>query len=390
MSQLIKGSSATKNLIHLNNASAALLPSCVLETMTDYLYLEQTVGGSQAQLQMANQFREFYQQAAKLLHCKADEIAYMPSASTAWHTLLQAIPWQLNDKVLITNAEYRSLYCALIQLKKRYSLSIDILHLENDSFDLDLLKNKLTHETRLVSISHLPSHGGLPAPVEAIGQLLKEYPCYYALDAAQSLGQIPIDVNRIQCDFLIATGRKYLRGPRGTGLLYVRKQQQDKLTPYFANASCMTVNTAGNSVTWNENMQAYETWERNYAAFLGLSSAIAYANELGLEYIWQRVQQLAKYAIKALSDINFINVITPVTCPSGILVCNSALDIQKLGQMLQKRSPAIHIGCWQVDSSPLMHFPNKYLMRISLHYYNTENDIDQMIAALLEEKSYAR
>lgn len=214
-----------KYVLHFNNAGAALPPQPVLQAIKDHLDLEATIGGYEAAQCALDKIQKFYETAAHLIHCQPEEIAFLENATRAWDMAFYSFKFNPGDKILTCASEYASNYLAFLHRAKHVGVSIEII--QNDSsgqLDLDALKRKIDRRVKLIAITHIPTQGGLINPAAEVGKIANAHHIPYLLDTTQSIGQLPIDVQEIGCDFLCATGRKFLRGPRGTGFLYAKKK----------------------------------------------------------------------------------------------------------------------------------------------------------------------
>jgi cysteine desulfurase / selenocysteine lyase len=223
-----------QHVTHFNNAGAALMPQPVLAATLDHLHREARSGGYEAADKMAAELNQFYEVTAGLLNCHQDEIAFVENATRAWDIAFYAIPLAAGDRILTSSASYGSNYLALLQRAKQVGAHSEVVpNDESGQISVTALREMLDERVKLIELTHMPTNGGLVNPAAAVGQLAREAGVLYLLDACQSVGQMPLDVQAIGCDFLSATGRKYLRGPRGTGFLYVRRERLDELEPPF-------------------------------------------------------------------------------------------------------------------------------------------------------------
>ena len=228
-----------KHVIHFNNAGAALMPQPVLDSVNQYFQLEATTGGYEAAEQSHEKIEQVYDQVAGLVNGRSHEIALIENATRAWDMAFYAIPFQPGDRILTAKASYASNYIAFLQMARQKGVVIDVI--PNDEYgqlSLPALENMLDERVKLIAVTHIPTNGGLVNPAAAAGKIANDAGVLYLLDACQSVGQLPVDVKAIGCDMLSATGRKWLRGPRGTGFLYVREAILEQLEPPMPRSSC--------------------------------------------------------------------------------------------------------------------------------------------------------
>lgn len=375
---------ACEERIHFNNAGAALSPQPVLEAVIDYLRLEQRAGGYEAARQCAADLAAFYPALASLLHCREDEIAFMENATRAWDMALHAIDWRAGDEIITASNEYASNYLALLHLARRRGVVLRVTPVDDcGCIDLVALEASINDRTRALALTHIASQRGDIQPAASAGQLARKHGLLYLLDACQSAGQVELDVENLGCDFLAGTGRKYLRGPRGTGFLYVRKSRLDDLDPVFIDLHAARW-VAPERYEWAPGAARFETFERSLAGQLGLARAVSYADALGLAPAQRRIQALATRLREALSALPGITVLERSAHCSGIVTFTSA---RETAPALQQRLQAAGIN------TSIVRQANAWLdlgaegrgdvNRASLHYYNTETEIDRFVAALL-------
>ncbi len=373
---------ATK-VAHLNNAGAALMPAKVRDAQIRHLRLEAEIGGYEAADRMRDAIEKVYVSVGDLIGAGDDEIAIVENATVGWDMAFYSIPFKAGDRILTSEAEYAANYVAFLQVAKRTGAVIETIpSAETGETSVEALKRMLDDRVKLVAITHVPTNGGLTNPAAEIGAALKDHPALYLLDACQSVGQMPIDVGAIGCDMLSATGRKYLRGPRGIGFLYVRHDLIKTLEPpmidhYAANW------TQPDAYTLRPDARRFENWENNYAARLGLGIAVDYAREWGLEAIQTRVRQLAGYLRDELRAIPTIAVMDIGREQSGIVTFTKA-DEAGLAVKARMRAQGINISVSHPGSTLLdatrRNLPP--LIRASVHYYNIEEEISRLIRLL--------
>lgn len=383
---LRKETPGCKKVVHLNSAGASLMPEPVIAAQIDYLRLESEIGGYEAKAEQLPRIEAVYDSIARLVNADRDEIALQENATVAWIAAFNAVPFQAGDCVVTGEAEYASNYLNFLRAKER--LGIEILVAPSDAsgqIDVDALEALLDERVRLIAITHIPTNGGLVNPAADIGRLARKHGILYLLDACQSAGQLHLDVEALGCDLLSATGRKYLRGPRGTGFLYVRKAALAQLTPL--NLDLLAARwVAPDRYELLPTARRFENWEFNFAAVLGLGAAVDYALALGTEAIEARVQWLARRLRFILSDYAKLEVHDIGETKSGLVTFSvpdrTASEVQR-----DLRARNINVSVSDPGSTLLDASRRKLpdLIRASVHYFNTEEEDFQALTAALWE-----
>jgi cysteine desulfurase / selenocysteine lyase len=367
---------ACEKLIHFNNAGSSLMPTPVYQAVLDHLALEQTIGGYDAEDKAEPALEDFYDAFAALLNCHRSEIAYVENATRAWDMAFYSLPLKEGDRILTVEAEYVSNFLAFLHQARRRGLEIDVAPCDSSGqVDLDAMERLIGPKTRLIATTHIPTQGGLVNPAEDIGKIARRHGITYLLDACQSVGQMPLDVQKIGCDLLSGTGRKFLRGPRGTGFLYVSKKIIDRLDPPFIDLHAATW-TDARTFKLRPDARRFENWESYVAGRVGLRAAVRYALELGLEPIRARVTLLADRLRTDLAELPGVTVQDLGRVRSGIVT------FTKDGEQprdIQARLRAANIGVSvSSKSSAQLDFGRRGLsqvVRASVHYFNTEEEI---------------
>ncbi|MFZ6013601.1 MAG: aminotransferase class V-fold PLP-dependent enzyme, partial [Bacteroidota bacterium] len=292
------------NVVHLNNAGAGLMPKPVAQSIVDHIKLEANIGGYEAAAFRAKEVKECYAQAARLINSKPANIAFTNSATDSYTRALSSIPFNAGDVILTSKDDFISNQIQFLSCQKRFG--VKIVHAENapiggvDLADLELKMKTL--RPRLLAVTHIPTNSGLVQPVKEIGEIASRYhDTWYILDACQSVGQMKLNVQELKCDFLSVTCRKFLRGPRGTGFLYISdKVLSHGLEPLFIDmrgAAWLEKDVYKQSDT----AMRFEDWEFAYALVLGTGAAVDYCLRVGEDRIWHRVKNLSTYLRNELS-----------------------------------------------------------------------------------------
>ncbi|HTO85894.1 MAG TPA: aminotransferase class V-fold PLP-dependent enzyme [Methylomirabilota bacterium] len=374
---------AATHVLHFNNAGAALMPGQVVQAQLAHLQLEADIGGYEAAAAADDRLEAAYDSIARMLNAGRDEIALVENATVAWDMAFYSVGFRPGDRILTAEAEYASNYIAFLQVARRSGAVIEVVPSDGaGELDVEALERMIDGRVKLIAVTHVPTNGGLVNPAAAIGRVARAHGILYLLDACQSVGQMPIDVEAIGCDMLSATGRKYLRGPRGTGFLYVRRGILDRLEPPFLDLQ---------AATWIEpdrfemrpDARRFENWERPVAGQLGLGAAVDYALGWGLADIAARIQPLAADLRRRLAEVPGVSVRDRGRRPCGIV--SFTVD-GKPARDVVATLRAQRINCSaSTPSSTLLDARTRLLpdlVRASVHYYNTEAEVARFAAAV--------
>ncbi len=372
-----------KGLVHLNNAGASLMPNPVHQAVLDHLQLECDIGGYEAKAQNNALLERFYDAAARAVGGQRKEIAFIENATRAWDMAFYAFDWRPGDRILTSRADYSSNMISYIQVARRYGAIVDMApDDECGQVDVNALENLISDRTRLISLTHIPTNGGLINPVEQVGAIAKQYGIPYLVDACQSVGQMPVDVNAIGCDMLSTTGRKYIRGPRGTGFLWVRKDWIEKLEPPFLDNHAATW-TDVDDIEIRTDARRFENWECYFAGKIGLGIALDYGYEMGTSETWKRIQTLSQSLREALSRIPGVTVWDTGRHKCGIVTFSKAgVDPNRIKSGLADRKINVSVSSRQLTREDLVAAKVDVMVRASVHYFNTDEELDQMVAVV--------
>jgi len=372
---------------HLNNAGAGLMPTPVLEAMRSHLDLEAELGGYEAAEARAGAIEQAYATVGELVGVPPRQVAFTEHATASFVQALSSIPLEQGDVLLTTRNDYVSNQLQLMSLQKRLGVKVvRIPDLPEGGVDPAAARELIASERpRLVCVTHVPTNSGLVQDVRAVGQACREHDTTYLVDACQSVGQLALDLDELGADFLSATSRKYLRGPRGSGFLAVSERVLDAgLMPLFPDLR---------SADWTEadtyrpvdDARRFETWEFAWALVLGTGAAARYTLGLGIGAIEERVRALAARLREGLARIEGARVLDRGTDPCGIVtVWIEGREPRDL--VLRLREAGVHAWA-QSRLDATLDYDDKGVtgaLRLSPHVYNTEAELERTLGALAE------
>ena len=368
--------------VHLNNAGAALMPKPVIDAIFEHLELEAKIGGYEAEHAASEKIQKAYASIANLIGCCPGNIAMVENATLATSQALSAFEFEPGDSVLTTNVDYSSNQIMLLNLAKRSGVKvIRAEDLPEGGVDPESVRQLIRkHRPKLILMSWIPTNSGLVQDAVSVGDICKIEDVPLILDACQAVGQIPVDVDKLKCDFLAATSRKFLRGPRGMGFLYVSDRILEKnMSPLFPDSHGARW-TGPDTFQLENGAKRFENWEFPYALLLGMGKAAEYANQIGVEVIFKRATELGDYTRDKLMKLPGVRVLDngKQTC-AIVSAAFENIDADGLVHKLRDRnintsSASRTAGVIDMDTKHA-----RSVLRMSPHYYNTKSEVDKVV-----------
>ncbi len=369
------------HVVHLNNAGSSLPPRVVVDAQIDYLLHESLSGGYELADERRGAIDSVYRSVARLIGAHEGEIALMASATDAWNAAFAAVPLARGDRILTSESEYASNVINFLRIAHERGVVVDVVpSTESGELSVTALESMIDDRVKLIAVSHIPTNGGLVNPAEEIGRVARTAGITYLLDACQSVGQLAINADELGCDLLTATGRKYLRGPRGTGFLYVRDGWDHEPHLLDLHSACWV---SPDSYEVRPDARRFENWEFGYASLIGLGAAVDYALSLGVDVIERRVVELGETLRDRLAGVAGVTVADLGTRRCGIVTFT--LDGWTAAAITARmREQRINVSVSSPPSTPYDARRRNLsdLVRASAHYFNSDDELDRFVEEL--------
>jgi selenocysteine lyase/cysteine desulfurase len=370
-------------VVHFNHSGSSLMPQRVVDAVIEHTNLEAEIGGYEAEDAAHDRFLAVYDSVARLLNAGTSEIALVENATRAWDMAFYAIPFAPGDRILTSVSEYASNVIAFLQIGKR-GVTVEVVpNDEHGQISLESLDAMLDSTVKLVALTHMPTNGGLLQPAAEVGKLARANGSFFLLDACQSAGQAPLDVAELQCDFLSATSRKFLRGPRGVGFLYVRDEVVDQLEPPMLDLHAAEW-TSADGYRLRPDAKRFENWEKNYANHLGMGVAVDYALDAGIDRIWVQVERNGALMRERLSALPGVSVRDLGETKGGIVTFEiDGHEPDDVSARLRQE--------WKINTSSSGVSSTRFdmesrgidrMVRSSAHYFTTDEEIELLATAV--------
>jgi selenocysteine lyase/cysteine desulfurase len=358
----------------------------VLETVSEAMRTEARHGPASPAGRASHIERELAARGglARLLNVEDDELAITTNTSRAMQLVTHAIDWQPGDEFVMTSSEHVSTYGVSHELRDEHGVTIRVIPADRgDQVLLDRLSSALTERTRLVCISHITSPDGCVLPAREVADAAHGWGVPVVLDVAQSVGQIPVDLASLDCDFAVGSGHKWLLGPMGTGFLVVRGRQLPSFRPRFIpDRSPWTLPDAPTPAATARSRTEIGTY--NHALVLGLGKAVEIAETIGLATIRAKAAELTHALRDGVRQIDRVRIITPLEegkyagITSLMFDGFTKTDMDALVESLYEDRKVVVKAQWLTAPPD----PARVAMRISIAAFNTLDEVARLLEGL--------
>ncbi|WP_262696305.1 aminotransferase class V-fold PLP-dependent enzyme [Kordiimonas aquimaris] len=368
---------------HLDSAGSSFMSVAVIDAMQAAFDREVKFGGYVAQEQQTEALEASYHALAQLLGGKTSDYAFVGNAVDGWTKAFYSLPFKKGDVIVTAYNEYCANYIAYLQVSKNKGVEIRVARsLPGGGIDIDHMESLIDANTRLISVSHMPSSSGEIIQAAEIGRLAKAKGVLFQLDACQSTGHVPIDVKQIGCDIMTGTSRKFLRGPRGIGFLYVNEQARSQMEPVIlTNMSAEWSSLDAYSL--RDDARIFEAWERSVINQVGFGAAINYLLELGVERATAQIRNNASYLRTSLAALDSVSMVCPESAKSAIITFNiDGIKPAEVKSRMEKRGIAVQVAKQAHTRLDYEVRDIHEAVRVSPHYYTPKIAMDDFLSAL--------
>ncbi len=372
-----------KSRIHMDNSGSALMADPVIDVMQQAFQRDVALGGYVAQAQQADQLEAGYGSLSSLLGGETSDYAFVGSAVDGWTKAFYSLPLGPGDNIVTAYNEYCSNYIAYLQLVKTRGIEVRVARQAPvGAVDLDHLEQLIDDRTALISLSHMPSSSGEINPVAKVGAIARSAGVLFQLDACQSVGHVPVNVTEIDCDIMTGTSRKFLRGPRGIGFLYINEKARAAMEPVvLTNQSAVWSSVDDYSL--RDDARVFEAWERSVVNQLGFAAAIDYLLELGVEAATGQIANNAAYLRARLPDIKGVTVECPPSATSAIITLNvDGHSSEQVKAALEQQNIGVQTASIVHTRLDMEERGIEAAVRVSPHYYTSRDEMDGLLTAL--------
>lgn len=375
------------NYVYVNSAAASPPPRQVVDTSIDYLQKTASLGPYLPSFreEVYQKIEETREKAAKFIGAKTSEMAFVKNGTEGINFIANGLTWNKGDEIILADIEFHSNYTPWLKLRDKKKVHLKIIKTDfSGVIDVNLIEQEISNRTKLITVSHLSNASGALQHIEKICEIAKKRDVLTLINASQTLGLIPINVQELDCDFLTGCGRKWLRGPEGSGILYIRESLVESIEPTIIGWGGTTWDFETNEYYYLSTARRVEAGCPIVPSILGLGAAIDYAQNIGIEEIVTKVEALTRYSFQQLSVIEGIAIYGPKNIENRLAIIPfnvEGLHPDEITNYLEKNNIIIESGTFMANML-LQHYGINKMVRISPHYFNTKVEIDFIVTLI--------
>lgn len=375
------------NYVYVNSAAASPPPRQVVDTSIDYLQKTASLGPYLPSFreEVYQKIEETREKAAKFIGAKTSEMAFVKNGTEGINFIANGLTWNKGDEIILADIEFHSNYTPWLKLRDKKKVHLKIIKTDfSGVIDVNLIEQEISNRTKLITVSHLSNASGALQHIEKICEIAKKRDVLTLINASQTLGLIPINVQELDCDFLTGCGRKWLRGPEGSGILYIRESLVESIEPTIIGWGGTTWDFETNEYYYLSTARRVEAGCPIVPSILGLGAAIDYAQNIGIEEIVTKVEALTRYSFQQLSAIEGIAIYGPKNIENRLAIIPfnvEGLHPDEITNYLEKNNIIIESGTFMANML-LQHYGINKMVRISPHYFNTKVEIDFIVTLI--------
>ena len=367
---------ALADVVYLNTGTAGIAARPVLDRLLEEIALFEQRGEVVYQV-MQERMDAARARMAAYVGAGPDELAFTRNATDGINLVAWELPWRADDEVILSEEEHPAMTVPWHHLRDSGGPRVKMFRLDADpEKTLRNVESLITPRTRMIASSHVSCVTGARIPARALCALAAEHDLLSMLDGAQAVGQFPVDVAELGCDFYVGNGHKWLHGPKGTGFLYVKRSRLDQLRPTYVGPWSFERPIDLDNLRLASSAKRYEYGTRGYGTYSALTAALDWLEELGWDRLERRMAHLAGYLKDRLRTIPEVTLLTPEAWErSSALVSFSIPELDPR---------EIQVYLWETGKVRARIFPDRPILRISTAYFNTEEELDLLVGLLRE------
>ena len=371
---LRRGFPILERVVYLNTGTAGIAAAPVRAKLWEEVSLFEGEGEVRYH-EMQDRMDAARARVATLIGAEAVEVTFNRTATDGVDLVAWGLEWKEGDEAIISDQEHPAMNHPWHYLQAHGGPRVKVFAVDHDpGTTLANIRSLLTPRTRMIASSHVSCQTGTRIPAKDVCDLARERGILVFLDGAQAVGQFPVDVKALGCDFYTSNGHKWLHGPKGTGFLYLRRERLDEVRPMQVGAGSFVRPVDLNNIRLMPSARRYEYGTRSYGTYAALPAAIDYLAGLGWDWVEQRLAHLSSYLKARLAEVPALTLLTPHPWELSSALVSFSIP----GKTAQEMADFL----WNTSKIRSRTFPDKAILRISTAYFNTESELDLLVETL--------